>query len=105
MHDIRAIRADPAGFDAAMARRGVAPLSADIMALDTERRAAQTALQERQARRNALAREIGQAKRAGGDTAVLETEATALRTEMESHESRAGTLDLAIRQMLETLPN
>ncbi len=27
MHDIRAIRADPAAFDAAMARRGLPPVS------------------------------------------------------------------------------
>ena len=78
MHDIRAIRADPAAFDAAMARRGLPPASPEILAQDTERRAALTALQEKQARRNALSREIGQGKRTGADTAALEAEATAL---------------------------
>ena len=51
MHDIRAIRADPAAFDAAMVRRGLPPASPEIIALDTERRAVLTALQEKQARR------------------------------------------------------
>ncbi len=105
MHDIRMIRADPAAFDAAMARRGLAPVAAALLAQDADRRAAQTALQEQQARRNALAREIGQGKRTGADTAALEAEATALRTEMEGLEARAAALDAAIRGVLEALPN
>ncbi|MDE2582557.1 MAG: serine--tRNA ligase [Rhodospirillales bacterium] len=105
MHDIRMIRTDPAGFDAAMARRGLAPVSAALLAQDADRRAAQTALQEKQARRNALAREIGQGKRSGADTAALEAEATVLRADMEGLESRAGALDAAIRGVLEALPN
>ena len=105
MHDIRAIRADPTAFDAAMARRGVTPVSATLLAQDADRRAAQTALQEKQARRNALAREIGQGKRTGADTAALEAEATALRAEMEGLEARAAALDAAIRGALEALPN
>ncbi len=105
MHDIRAIRADPAGFDAALARRGLPPASPEILAKDAERRAALTALQEKQARRNALAREIGQGKRSGADTAALETEATSLRSETEALEKRAGELEEAIKRVLEGLPN
>jgi seryl-tRNA synthetase len=105
MHDIRAIRADPAAFDAALARRGLASASADILAKDTERRAALTALQEKQARRNALAREVGQGKRSGADTSALEAEATALRGETEGLEKRAAALDVEIRGILESLPN
>jgi seryl-tRNA synthetase len=105
MHDIRAIRADPAAFDAAMARRGLPAVSAGLMAMDTDRRAAQTALQDVQARRNALAKEIGQGKRAGADTAALEAEATALRGNMDGLEKRVPALDASIRGILETLPN
>jgi seryl-tRNA synthetase len=105
MHDIRAIRADPGGFDAAMGRRGVAPVSGELLALDADRRLAQTALQEKQARRNALAREIGQKKRAGADTAALEAEAIALRDDMDGLEKRVPVLDGSIRSVLETLPN
>jgi len=39
MHDIRAIRSDPAGFDAALARRGLVSVSAELLAEDAERRA------------------------------------------------------------------
>jgi seryl-tRNA synthetase len=105
MHDIRAVRSDPAGFDAAMGRRGLPASSSLILALDTELRAARTAVQEKQARRNALAREIGQGKRGGADTSALEAEATALRGDTEGMEARAAELDVAIRQALEVLPN
>ncbi len=105
MHDIRAVRADAAAFDAALARRGLPPASASILALDAERRAATTAVQEKQARRNALAREIGQGKRAGADTSSLEAEATALRRDTEGLEARAAELDAAIRSAMEVLPN
>jgi seryl-tRNA synthetase len=105
MHDIRAIRADPAAFDAAMARRGLPPVSAELMVLDTDRRGAQTALQEKQARRNALAKEIGQGRRTGADTAALEAEATALRDDMDSLEKRVPEVESHIRGILEALPN
>jgi seryl-tRNA synthetase len=105
MHDIRAIRADPAAFDAAMVRRGLPPASPEIIALDTERRAVLTALQEKQARRNAISRAVGQQKRAGGDTAALEAEATALRQDMEGLERRSAELEEAIKRILEALPN
>ncbi|GAA0579973.1 serine--tRNA ligase [Craurococcus roseus] len=105
MHDVRAIRADPAAFDAALARRGLPPASGAVLAEDVRRRAAQTALEAKQARRNALAREIGQGKRGGGDTSALEAEATALRAEMEGLEAEAAAAERAQTALLEALPN
>ncbi len=105
MHDLRALRADPAAFDANMARRGLPPTAARLLEIDAERRAALAAVQDKQARRNALAKQVGQGRRAGGDTAALEAEATALRDEMAALEGRADALDLAIRSELESLPN
>ncbi len=105
MHDVRALRADPAGFDANLARRGL-PMAADrILEIDTGRREALTAVQDKQSRRNALAKQAGQGRRTGADTTALETEATALRNEMAALEQRADALDLAIRHELEALPN
>jgi seryl-tRNA synthetase len=105
MHDIRLIRADGAAFDAAMARRFLPPMADAIVALDSERRAALTAQQEHQARRNQLAREVGQGKRAGADTSALEAEATALRDEMEELEQSAARLDAELHTKLAALPN
>src|SRR4249920_2537172 len=105
MHDIRTIRADAAAFDAAQARRFGPPVAAVILEKDTARRTAQTALQEKQARRNALSRQIGEGKRKGDDTAALEAEATVLRGEMEALERSAATLDKEIFDTLAGIPN
>ncbi len=106
MHDIRAIREQPEAFDAAMRRRGVVPgPAATILAHDAARRAAQTRLQELQAARNALARRIGEAKRARADSTALEAEGTALRSQLEALEQAAGAAEAAMNLILEALPN
>ncbi|MBW8270267.1 serine--tRNA ligase [Caldovatus aquaticus] len=105
MHDIRMVRADPAAFDAALARRGLPPAAAAILAHDEARRAAQTALQEKQARRNALAREIGIARRQGADTTAQEAEAARLRDEIAALEAELAAAERAQTALLEALPN
>ncbi|HUC17061.1 MAG TPA: serine--tRNA ligase, partial [Acetobacteraceae bacterium] len=65
----------------------------EILAIDAERRAVLTTLQDKQARRNALSKEVGQQKRAGADTAALEAEAIAQRGDIEGLEARATELD------------
>jgi seryl-tRNA synthetase len=105
MHDIRLLRAEPAAFDAAMARRGLPPRADEILQLDKLRRDRLTRLQEAQARRNALSKQIGQLRRQGGDSAALEAESAALAQEMASGESGAAEMDAAIRAILEGLPN
>lgn len=105
MHDIRALRAGPAAFDADLARRGVEPVSAKLLAWDEERRQAQTVLQEKQGRRKALAREIGTLKRNGGDSSDLEAEGLALRAEMEALEEQVNVLGRESTALLANLPN
>jgi seryl-tRNA synthetase len=105
MHDIKALRANAAGFDAAMARRGLAPVADSILALDAQRRAALTTLQDKQARRNALSKEIGQSKRTGADTSALEAEAVILRGDMEALEANAAALEAEATAVLASLPN
>ncbi|MCP1202304.1 serine--tRNA ligase [Acetobacter oryzoeni] len=105
MHDIRALRADPAAFDADLARRGIEPVSAKLLAWDEERRQAQTVLQEKQGRRKALAREIGTLKRNGGDSSDLEAEGLALRAEMEALEEQVNALGRESTALLANLPN
>ena len=105
MHDLRAIRDNPAAFDTAMLRRRIPPISAEIMALDGQRRAAQTDLGERQARRNALAKEVGQLRRTGADTASLEAEASSLRDAMVALETGVASLGADLDARLASLPN
>ena len=61
MHDIRFIRKNPEAFDAALKRRGLEAMSAEIVKLDEERRAVSTALQSGLARRNEASKAIGAA--------------------------------------------
>jgi Tat protein translocase TatC len=93
-----------AAFDAAMARRGLPPVSAGNPGPGQRAPRRPDRPAGKQARRNALAREIGQGKRAGADTAALEAEATALRDEMEGLEKGAAALDAAIRASWKRCP-
>ncbi|MGA9434031.1 MAG: serine--tRNA ligase [Roseobacter sp.] len=71
MHDIRAIRQNPNGFDAGLARRGDPAASQEILALDEARRAKISAAETAQAEQNRASKEVGQAK-AKGDEAEFE---------------------------------
>ena len=64
-----------------------------------------TRLQEAQARRNAISKQIGQLRRQGGDSATLEAESAALTAAMAEDERGAAEMDGATRAMLEGLPN
>jgi seryl-tRNA synthetase len=105
MHDLKLIRDDPEGFDRALARRRLQPLSASLLELDRERREALTRSQEIQARRNKLAKEIGEAKRKGGDAAALMAEAEQGKSEQAEAESRATALGGELDQRLAGIPN
>ncbi|MGH1578979.1 serine--tRNA ligase [Planktotalea sp.] len=71
MHDIRAIRDTPDAFDAALARRGDAPLSAQLIEIDAARRGKIQAAEEAQAEQNKASKLVGAAK-AAGDEAEFE---------------------------------
>lgn len=105
MHDLKALRADPAAFDAALARRGLSPVGQQLVSDDEERRAALAALQEAQGARKALAKEIGLLKRQKLDTAEIEAKAVALRDQIAGLEERANTIQTRIDDVLKSLPN
>jgi seryl-tRNA synthetase len=107
MHDIRFIRENPAAFDAALARRGLDALSAEIVALDEKSRAIKTELQQGQARRNEASKLIGQAMAAkDADTAeALKAEVAALKARMPALEAEDRDADAALRDMLAAIPN
>ena len=105
MHDIKMIREDAAGFDAALGRRGILPLSKEILALDEQRRAALARQQELQAERNAVSKKIGEAKRNKQDSAELEAEGVRLRGEIEALDAEGPRLDALLRDMLSKIPN
>jgi len=107
MHDIRAIRDNPAAFDAAMKRRGLAPLSGDILAIDASRRACIQSAENALAERNAASKQVGAAK-ASGDEAEFER-LRALVSEKKQViaklEEQATAEDTRMRDLLMGLPN
>jgi seryl-tRNA synthetase len=105
MHDIRSIREDAAAFDTAMARRRLENASFAPLAVDDLRRAAVAQLQLLQAERNALAKRIGEAKRAKADTSELEANGAELRRSMEQLEAQVPQLESELRERLAILPN
>jgi len=105
MLDIKAIRDDPDGFDAAFRKRGMAPQAADLLRLDEVRRMAVAASQDIQARRNAAAKQIGQLKAKGKDAADLIDEMTRSKQEQTEAEERARQLESELEARLAGLPN
>ena len=107
MHDIKSIRDNPQAFDAGLKRRGLAPLSAGLLAIDEKRRAAILASEQAQARRNAASKEIGEAKKAKDDARAgkLMAEVAELKTTMPELELAAKTADEELAKELAAIPN
>ena len=107
MHDIKLIRDNPEAFDRAIARRGVAPLSATLIELDRKRRAAQTEFDELQGKRNALSKEIGaaKAKKDEARAAELMAEVAALKERLGILEVEQKAHEEALTDALSRIPN
>ncbi|HUM07292.1 MAG TPA: serine--tRNA ligase [Acidocella sp.] len=105
MHDIKTIRDDAAGFDAGLARRGILPLSHELLALDNDRRLMITQQQEIQVKRNALAKQIGEAKRNKADTSELEAEGAQIRKTLEALDVDVPRIEAMLRDALAKIPN
>ncbi len=112
MFDIKWIRDNPEAFDAGLKKRGISPggdvkFASDLIALDEGRRAVITNLQEKQARRNAVSKEIGKAKAARDEAkaAALMAEVAALKDELAKGEAEERDTDKALADALSVIPN
>jgi len=107
MHDIRAIRENPAAFDAALARRGLSPMSPDLLALDEARRALIHAAETAQAAQNAASKEVGAAKAAGNTEEFERLRALVAekKAEVAQMNAAAGDKDAELRDALLRIPN
>ena len=88
MHDIKAIRDNPPAFDTGLARRGLPPQSAQLIAVDEERRALIQKLQDGQSRRNDLSKEVGEAMKTGdkAKAEAIKAEVAALKESITAGE-------------------
>ncbi|HEV2552136.1 MAG TPA: serine--tRNA ligase [Bosea sp. (in: a-proteobacteria)] len=107
MYDIKWIRENAAAFDTGLKRRGLAPLSASLLALDDTRRAAIAKAQGAQERRNALSKEIGKAMGAK-DAALaeqLKAEVASLKELQPQLEAQEKVAKAELDDTLAAIPN
>ncbi|MFT4151648.1 MAG: serine--tRNA ligase [Paracoccaceae bacterium] len=107
MHDIRLIRENPAAFDAALSRRGLSPMSSEILAIDEARRARILAAETAQAAQNAASKDVGAAKARGDDAGFERLRALVAekKAEIARLTDEAAAEDARLRDLLMTLPN
>lgn len=107
MHDIRFIRENPQAFDDGLARRGLPAQAEALIALDEKRRSVITGLQAAQERRNALSREIGEAKKAKDEAraGALMAEVAALKEAMQAGETAERAAIAELDAALAAIPN
>jgi seryl-tRNA synthetase len=110
MHDIKAIRENPQNFVQGWSRRGRETAQSDVgalLALDADLRAAQTAFQNAQSRRNEASKLIGQAKAQKDETKAqsLMAEVAELKTTIETTQEAERLKGEELRNLLASLPN
>lgn len=107
MHDIRTIRDNPDAFDAALARRGDAAMSAAVLAIDAERRSKITAAETAQAEQKKASKEVGAAKGRGDDDEFQRLRALVSdkKTEIAAMQGEAKELDAKLTDMLARIAN
>ena len=107
MHDIRAIRDNPQAFDAALARRGDAPVSEMILALDEKRRSKISLAETAQAEQNRASKEVGKAKARGDDAEFerLRALVAAKKAEVAQMQADAKELDAELTDKLAYIAN
>jgi seryl-tRNA synthetase len=103
--DLKWIREQPEAFDAALARRGIEPMARLVLEQDAAIRALQTEVQEQQARRNALSREVGRLRTQGGDAEAVVAEVGDLKSAIQSGEDRLRERTAALDELLAGIPN
>lgn len=107
MHDLKYIRENPQAFDAALIRRGAAPVAASVLALDENRRAVLTEMQNAQARRNEASKAIGAAMGKGdiASAEALKAEVAALKDTLPALEEQERAAGEELDTLLAGLPN
>jgi seryl-tRNA synthetase len=107
MFDIKAIRDNPAAFDAALGRRGLEPQAANILNIDKEWRALTVEAQTQQARRNEASKAIGAAKAQKDEAKAqsLMAEVAGLKESLPKLEAQEAALSEQLNTLLSAIPN
>lgn len=105
MFDLRWIRENPDAFDRGLGRRGLAPRSPAVLAVDRTWREAQTEAERLQAERNRLSKEIGAAKAKGQDIADILAQVGASKDRQAGMEALAAERLREVEALLAGIPN
>jgi seryl-tRNA synthetase len=104
MQDLQEIRAHPDQVRASLARRGIEPPIETLLALDSDRRALLTQVEQLKAERNRVSKEIGQMKDAAGREVRI-GEMRAIGQHIEALDVSVREKETALHELLAVLPN
>ena len=105
MFDIKWVCDNPDKFDQGLARRGVMPKAAELIALDGHRRELIVHTQHLQEQRNQTSKEIGEAKANDESIGGLLEEVGGLKQELQDSQEKLRIIDGDIEAVLLQLPN
>ena len=106
MIDIQLLRKDPEGVARRLAARGPGAFDAELFQrYESARKELQTALEQGQASKNKIAKDIGAAKGRGQDVAPLLEQGEKLKELLERSEQHFGKLQAEIQDFLGRIPN
>jgi seryl-tRNA synthetase len=107
MLDLKAIRSEPERFKAALSRRGAAEQVDELVALDARRRQLLPEVENAQAERKTLSKQIGERKQAGEEAEAEQLMATVagLKETIESGKEELEKVEAKLDELALTLPN
>ncbi len=107
MHDIKAIRENPAEYDSLWAKRGLEPLTEKIINQDKLIRKAMQVVQEAEAARNKSSKMIGQAMAKGDkeEAERLKTEVAGAKNVIAAMGAQVDSEKAALQDLLASIPN
>ncbi|RMH57257.1 MAG: serine--tRNA ligase [Candidatus Hydrogenedentota bacterium] len=106
MLDLNAVRNDPETYRAGLRRRGEEPVILEkLLELDQRRRLLIREVEELQSQRNSLSREIGFAKRGGGDPAEIISRVQEIKKVLPEREAELKAVASELERLLLEIPN
>jgi seryl-tRNA synthetase len=105
MLDLRLIRSDPERVKQALARRGAADGVDELLALDARRRELLPEVENAQAERKTLSKQIGEAKQRGEEAEDLVAEVQRLKETIESGKAELERVEAELEKVATALPN
>jgi seryl-tRNA synthetase len=105
MLDLKLIRSDPERVKAALARRGAGEQVDELLALDARRRQLLPEVENAQAQRKTLSKQIGEVKQGGGNADELMATVQGLKQQIEAGKEELETVEAELGRIAVALPN